>query len=257
MKRNGKIEMMALMSLSMVLLVQFPSANCQCKVEYEVPVRLKVTVLYKQQGVQNRASYLKEITSSRDYKKAYNSLDVSSAVSASASASAAGVSGSMSVAASFAMSTVSDKITEKNRYKYTEKKDSVAFKPNFLQLYQDVKTEITVDGKTARQTESQYLDSIPTSAPLTEKELRRRSTQYLNEHFPGEKSKIRGTSYTSISCIKDEAKYLKYCVSNFEDLDCQKILCNECKYGKWSREPVHLPYCMTTIIICSRGLWKE
>ena len=62
-------------------------------------------------------------------------------------------------------------------------------------------TEIKMDGKTSTKTESSFVDSVPTSSPLTYEERVERSRNHLKYLFAGDDGKIKGKTYAVHSCI--------------------------------------------------------
>ena len=75
------------------------------------------------------------------------------------------------------------------------------FNPDFLQIQRVVETEIKIDGKTSTKTESSFVDSVPTSSPLTYEERIERSQNHLKYLFAGDDGKIKGNTYAVHSCI--------------------------------------------------------
>jgi len=201
--------------MSMTLLMLFSSSyGCE---RWEDSITIKVNALFKQQANIRTKSYLKKISSSESYVKDYNSYQSSTSASVSSSADIAGIGGgSISAAAAHELAKISDEIRNTKNYEHEESEDTREFNNNFLQIYRDVTTEIVINGKTAKQIESHYVNSIPVSKSLTSSELRTRGIQYLKDHFPGEEKKIHGTNYISRTCHHNE---LKWCQMEGQFLD--------------------------------------
>ena len=79
------------------------------------------------------------------------------------------------------------------------------YNPNYLQVSREVTTFVTIDGKTGKVFEKRYVDSTPT--PWSREKLQEESESYLSNKFPGEESKIRGSTYTIQTCRNTMCKY--------------------------------------------------
>lgn len=168
-------------------------------------VRLSVKVEHHQQSVSSRTIYLKRITSSQRYESNFESLQASFSESASASASASipGVGG-FSAAAQSAYSEFNSEVRSNAKsssdYNYVETADATEFQDGELQIWRTVKTTIIIDGISSTVTKKNFVHSASTNDRWTTKKSHDESIRYLRNEFPGEDSKIRGTTYTSETC---------------------------------------------------------
>ena len=156
-----------------------------------VSVSLSVTVEHHQRSLTKSVSWIKDIKTSSSFKETYTNVDMNMETNTfpyNPLASAA-----FSRAASEAVSLSLDS--------HHEEGNEREFNPDFLQIQRVVVTEIKIDGKTSTKTESSFVDSVPTSSPLTYEERIERSRNHLKYLFAGDDGKIKGKTYAVHSCI--------------------------------------------------------
>ena len=167
----------------------------------EYKVKLEVRTRFRQKSVVKAYTYTEKIRSSKTFKKKLEEMSTSASVS--------GSYGAFSASASAAYSSLTDSVQSNEDNAKDVKIDETTFNKDFLQIFQEVVTTVSIDGKTATKTKTEFVNSVPVTEPWSSKKLRDEANSYMEYEFPeGAKRNV----FTETVCRKrlEKKKGMRY-----------------------------------------------
>ena len=167
----------------------------------EYKVKLEVRTRFRQKSVVKAYTYTEKIRSSKTFKKKLEEMSTSASVS--------GSYGAFSASASAAYSSLTDSVQSNEDNAKDVKIDETTFNKDFLQIFQEVVTKVSIDGKTATKTKTEFVNSVPVTEPWSSKKLRDEANSYMEYEFPeGAKRNV----FTETVCRKrlEKKKGMRY-----------------------------------------------
>ena len=179
---------LVVVSIALLAITGVDSKNCG-KDEYKVVLTVKTR--FQQRSVVESYKYEEKIRSSKSFKKKLEEMSTEASVS--------GRYGAFSASASAAYSSLTDSIESSEEDAKDVNVDKTTFNKGFLQIFQEVVTQINLDGKKATMTKTEWTNSVPVDKPWTPVKLREEASAYMNWEF-GDGAKKN--SYTETVCRK-------------------------------------------------------
>ena len=142
----------------------------------EYKVKLEVRTRFRQKSVVKAYTYTEKIRSSKTFKKKLEEMSTSASVS--------GSYGAFSASASAAYSSLTDSVESNEDNAKDVRIDETTFNKDFLQIFQEVVTTVSIDGKTATKTKTEFVNSVPVTEPWSSKKLRDEANSYMEYEFP-------------------------------------------------------------------------
>jgi len=68
---------------------------------------------------------------------------------------------------------------------YTEESSTTEFNPNFLQIIREVTNEAVINGEVAKTVETKIVDSTPVEKPLSQRDLQKKSEDFIKIYDDG------------------------------------------------------------------------
>merc|ERR1712110_1354227 len=161
----------------------------------ENTLSVRVEIQYWERSVESFRTKTKKIISSERFKSEHGKLDTSSSHSSSnAQGQASGGCGwkgcsadasfsAFSSAGSQAFSEASALAQQGKSYDATENEKEIHYQPGLLQVFEQVKTTVTINGVSAFQTESKIVDSQPEDDNLSRNELRQMAVDEIKYRY--------------------------------------------------------------------------
>lgn len=174
-------------------------------------VTLNVYVEHFQQSLTSARSYTKVVQSSSGFNSAFNSFSTSASVSASGDV--AGFGG-FSASASFALSKAGSETASSSQSSETVDDKKTEYNKDFLQIFRKITTTASISKETFKNVETEIVDSVPKNSPLSPKERKQRSNDYLKSHFHDDLGNIHGQAYSTTckpACILTKVCSRKSC----------------------------------------------
>jgi len=162
---------------------------------------LTVTAEFFEQSVLSASSHVKVITQSSDFKQSFNRLAASAEISASY--------GAFSGSAKAAYEEATEASQRNDRMRHTEKSATTTYSPDELQVIRKVTTVVSIAGKTVQTVDKEFVDTVPSSKPLTQDQLIQREVDYIKRRFGYLENRggtVRGNTYTARNCLPIQLK---------------------------------------------------
>ena len=176
--------------VSIVLLASIGVESKKCgKDEYKVTLTIKTR--FQQRSVVESYKYAEKIRSSKSFKKKLEEMSTEASIS--------GSYGAFSASASAAYSSLTDSIESSEEDSKDVNVDKTTFNQGFLQIFQEIITQINLDGKTATMTKTEWTNSVPVDKPWNSTKLREEAAAYMDWEFGEGANKNR---YTETVCRK-------------------------------------------------------
>ena len=179
----------------LVLFVDLPTVSAKTCGKDEYKVTLEVRTRFRQKSVVKAYTYTEKIRSSKTFKKLLEKMSTEASIS--------GSYGAFSASASAAYSSLTDSVQSNENNAKDVKIDETTFNKDFLQIFQEVVTKVSIDGKTATKTKTEFVNSVPVTEPWSSKRLRDEAAAYMDYEFPEGAKRNR---FTETVCRKREVK---------------------------------------------------
>jgi len=179
----------------LVFFVDLPTVSAKTCGKDEYKVKLEVRTRFRQKSVVKAYTYTEKIRSSKTFKKLLEKMSTEASIS--------GSYGAFSASASAAYSSLTDSVQSNENNAKDVKIDETTFNKDFLQIFQEVVTKVSIDGKTATKTKTEFVNSVPVSEPWSSKRLRDEASAYMEYEFP---EGAKRNTFTETVCRKREVK---------------------------------------------------
>ena len=164
-----------------------------------VPVTMFIRAEYFEQAVQSAFRHTKIIETSSNFTNNFHKLATSAEISATFSA--------FSGSAKAAYEDVTESVLQSNESKHNETSEKATFNPAFLQILRKITTEVSIDGRTAKTTTREFVDSVKTKKALSQEELKKKGEDYITYNYG---HLVNGTvtrnTYLAEACIQLKSK---------------------------------------------------
>ena len=158
-------------------------------------ITLRVTAEYHERSLNMSSSYVESIHSSSSFKKTYDKFSMEMS-------SGGGFKG-FSASRSMAFETVKDKTTRTDEYRESIEREMTEYNENFLQIFREVTSEISIDGVSARVVEEIFVDSVPINQTLSPDQLITLAEDYIEYEYGNDdgEGEINGSTFTETVCM--------------------------------------------------------
>ena len=169
------------------------------RADQDLNLGIRILVEHTQQSLVKASSYRKVINTTDSFNSSYKNT------SGSFSGKASGGLGLFSASVDAAFKHVISNVSSLKTLSYTEESSTTEFNPNFLQIIREVTNEAMINGDVAKTVETKIVDSTPVDKPLSQRDLQKKSEDFIKMYDDGSGN---GISFGSI-CSFVAARQIK------------------------------------------------
>ena len=136
-------------------------------------VGIRIQVEHSQQSLVKASSYRKVINTTDSFNSSYKN------VSGSFSGKASAGFGLFSASVNAAFNHVTSNVSSLKTLSFSEESSTTEFNPNFLQIVREVTNEAMINGEVAKMVETKIVDSTPVDKPLSQRDLQKKSEEFI------------------------------------------------------------------------------
>ena len=152
--------------------------------EQDISLGMRILVEHTQQSLVKASSYRKVINTTDSFNSSYKNT------SGSFSGNASGGFGLFSASVDAAFKHVISNVSSLKTLSFTEESSTTEFNPNFLQIIREVTNEAMINGEVAKTVETKIVDSTPVDRPLSQRDLQKKSEDFIKMYDDGSGSGI-------------------------------------------------------------------
>ena len=162
----------------------------------DAKVTLRVTVEFHELDLKSDYKHVEKISSSKDFRKNHNDLDITASIEASYEL--------FSGKASATYHDITDKESDLESDSKVINTTCMEFQVGTLQIKRVITNELTIDNHhAAKVVQETYVDTVPVEDDLSGEQLDERAIKEIDKMFGDDKhGNISGSRFTDYSCMK-------------------------------------------------------